>query len=98
MLVPWPSETHSHELGADIWKKISPDPDDAVFCGMLSLKHASPRQTLATCADARHAAICQSSFHDSRDHDIPKFNSVRIVLLFHTLVILTVVDQSTDAE
>lgn len=38
MARPWPSATHEYVLGAEIWKKISPLPDDAVFSGMLSLK------------------------------------------------------------
>ena len=39
MDLPWPKATHSYVLGAEIWKKISPLPDDAVPSGMLSLKH-----------------------------------------------------------
>jgi hypothetical protein len=47
-------------LGAEIWKKTSPLPEDAVFAGMLSLKHTFVAgQTLATWAKAPLTEYCQ---------------------------------------
>lgn len=47
-------------LGAEIWKKTSPLPEDAVFWGMLSLKQTFvDGQILATWAAARDAVIGQ---------------------------------------
>lgn len=32
---PWPRATHSYDVGADNWKKMSPSPELAVVSGML---------------------------------------------------------------
>ena len=49
MARPWPSATHEYVLGAEIEKKMSPLPDEAVFSGMLSLKQTLiSGHTLAT--------------------------------------------------
>jgi hypothetical protein len=55
---PWPKATHSWLLGAEIWKKMSPEPDDAVFSGMFNLKQIPvDGHTLPTWAEARDAKV-----------------------------------------
>jgi hypothetical protein len=35
--LPWPKPSHSVPLGATIWKKIGPEPEVAVFSGILTV-------------------------------------------------------------
>lgn len=51
MPMPCPRPTHELEVGAEIWKKISPSPLEAVFCGMLRLKQIPLWHCFVICAE-----------------------------------------------